>query len=424
MKILKKMILGRNPSIFKDNCLFMSNGNGKMVGFDIESEKIVKEIKIPFLYVQISPVLDRLLVSGQGRYILVDYDLTKIEEFTKIEDIENFHLSSLLQNPIYAGAFDKDLKNTFIYKYPELKLVSIFPKDSDGDLYYFENYRVVETGKKNRRIEFANYLTGETLWQRSFEELDITRLDKFVGDAGEVLVCVCDENLLLGLDKTTGAIRWRVRQRVKTSKILLNTVSGNLYQFYNTWEYDEYLEEDYPLIFLEINTQTGEILYDDDIFKHPKHQPIEGLGTNEEIINWRFHNALQWGSKIYFLLSNKKVGTRIAKVVAFDVILHQFTEVLDTLFYITANECWFMAEGKIFLTSKLMDRIEIEHPNDYIKGFESGNLAEFEQYFNQKLDSEKYNRVDSFEKDNTKEYCAYAITKEEYLTIIDLEENA
>ena len=423
MKILKRLILGRNPSIFKDNCLFMSGGNGKIVGFDIELEKLVKEIKIPFAYVQISPVLDRLLVSGQGRHILVDYDLTKIDEYTKIEDREHFHLSNLLQNPIYAGAFDKDLKSTFIYQYPELKLVSTFPKDSDGDLHYFENYRVVETGKENRRVEFSNFLTGETLWQRSFEELAITRLDKFVGDVGEILVCVCDENLLLGIDKATGEIRWRVRQRVKTSNILLNKVSGNLYQFYNTWECDntDDLAEGFQLIFLEINTQTGEILYDDDIFKHPKHQAIEGLGTNEDILNWRFHKALQWGSKIYFLLSNTKMGANIANVVAFDVILQRFTAVLDTLFYITANECWFMAEGKIFLTSKLMDKIEIEHPDDYIKGFGDGDLKKFELYFNQKLDSEKYGRVDSFRQNGNEEY--YAFTKEEYLTIIDLEDN-
>ncbi|MEA5139658.1 hypothetical protein [Arcicella rigui] len=314
-------------------------------------------------------------------YATLDYVGFYLKNETNIiEGIISLQIQNILwKRELYS--FYKD------YSFEENIIIKVVYLDGKIDKY----------GAKGKEKAFLGlqFLTGETLWQRSFKELGITSLDKFIGDIDNILVCACGKTIL-GLDKNTGEIHWKLRHRSEAQYTLLNPSTGCLYQLYGWADSGS----NNSLILLEIDAKTGTILYDKSIFKHPNYQPIDNLGTEQDWKYPRFHNAVQWKEKVYFLVN--PTGTSwLANVFEFDCIQKRVTKVSDEL-YATTNSI-FVAEGKLFINSEICKKVASRD----------------------NLENDKWSRAISIPRmDGEKEYSEYyAISKESYLTIFDLEDN-
>jgi hypothetical protein len=199
--------------------------------------------------------------------------------------------------------------------------------------------------------------------------------------------------VLVLIDKATGEVRWKIRHRSKVEETLINKENGNLYNIYG-WEQGG---TNVNLNLLEINVQTGEVLYDGDIFQHPQYESIPNLGQNKDWMFPRFHLAVQWKSKIYFMV-NLFWSSGLVHIFEFDTLKKRIIQVSDEL-YGTTNS-FFAAEGKLFITTSIAKRIETQDnpdPDYWARVVWKSVLNEPNEYV--------------------------AISKEEYLTIIDLEDN-
>ena len=330
------------------------------------------KIETPEYEILHSKIIENKL-SLAGKW-LFDFETLKIDEiiipnliaeqyyFHWDKNLDFLRLTIRNENKFFEGIYD--VQNSKILWQKELYTFS-----SD---YVFENEIIIKSiyldgkidtyGSKGTQKAFIafNFLTGSTLWQRSFEELGITQLDKFVGDVGDVLVCAFDEYNLIGLDKTTGNELWRVKHKAKLLNGILNAPSQSIYLFYGWADEDETIEQ-VNLNLLEIDSQTGQIRYDDDIFKHPNHQAVAGLRGNVFYGYPKFYSALQWGEVIYFLVPISGIGP-LAQIMAFDTVQKCIVEVSEQFF--TTFHQWFVAEGKLFITAKVGKNIDSEINTD------------------------------------------------------------
>ncbi len=253
----------------------------------------------------------------------------------------------------------------------------------------------------NKRIIALHFLTGETLWQRSFKELGITNLDKFIGDIDNVLICACGKTIL-GLDKNTGEELWRVNHYTEVANAVLNQASGYIYLFYGWSGPENNFSENDNITFLEIEALTGEVLYDNSIFKHPNYIELNGLRHYEGTGDYpRFYNALQWKHKIYFLINSWH--SSMVKIMEFDTVNKRISYLTEQSYEANANSNWFIAEGKLFIQSRISQQIESEENPD-------------PSYWS------KIHRKSQFDGEQM-HYQYFAISKESYLTIFDLENN-
>ncbi|MEA5139661.1 PQQ-binding-like beta-propeller repeat protein [Arcicella rigui] len=267
-------------------------------------------------------------------------------------------------------------------------------------IFINQKNEIFQTSQTNQ-VCHNNFLTGKTLWERSFNELGIVNLDKFIGDINNILICACGKTIL-GLDKNTGEELWRVNHYTEVANAVLNQASGYIYLFYGWSGPENNFSENDNITFIEIDALTGEVLYDNSIFKHPNYIELNGLRHYEGTGDYpRFQNALQWKHKIYFIINSWH--SSMVKIMEFDTVNKRISYLTEQSYEANANSNWFIAEGKLFIQSRISQQIESEENPDPLYWSKIYSKSQFDGEHMQ--------------------YQHFAISKESYLTIFDLEDN-
>ncbi|MEA5260858.1 hypothetical protein VB264_23870 [Arcicella aquatica] len=321
-----------------------------------------------------------------------------------MSEYEDFYIAEFIDDNLCRGIPKNDFESFFFFRFDDKKIVTRFHFSKLNRCFFIKNISALYIEyqiKSGKIIESLNYLTGETLWERSFKELGIDNLYNFIGDIDNILVCACGKTIL-GLDKNTGEELWRVNHYIELGYSILNQITGCVYLFYGWSGPENNFSETNNITFLEIEAQTGKVLYDNSIFKHPNYLELNGLRHYEGTGDYpRFYNALQWKHKIYFLINSWH--SAMAKIMEFDTVNKRISHLTEQSYEANSNNGWFVAEGKLFIQSRISQQIESEENPDPLYWSKIYSKSQF--------DGEHMH------------YQHFAISKESYLTIFDLEDN-
>lgn len=407
--IVSKILYKEELRIFqynKRNVFFLEKQNGNLwTRLDTITLQPVWTKDLTGLNLNESDFYDEYILDGKGLL----FDLKTNEVFLLSNQIPHFRwiaspkheygvFSTLEDNILKSGVYS--LQNKTILWINELVINGLgFGVHDKSNISFLLVSKDIKGN--NKSIIALHFLTGETLWERSCKELGIVNLDKFIGDIDNILVCACGETIL-GLDKNTGEELWRVNHYTELANAILNQASGSIFLFYGWSGPENNFSEKDNIIFLEIEALTGEVLYDNSIFKHPNYIELNGLRHYEGTGDYpRFYNALQWKDKIYFLINSWH--SSMVKIMEFDTVNKRISYLTEQSYEANANSNWFIAEGKLFIQSRISQQIESEENPDPSYWSKIHCKSQF--------DGEQMH------------YQYFAISKEPYLTIFDLEEN-
>ncbi len=174
--------------------------------------------------------------EGIERFLITDIDTTTggVDNLiTTVNDIESMtinghhYLGVVSSDPypnwnydVFYGLYDYDA-GQWLYN---RKLVSE-PSQANAGLHleYFENKVYVSAGNKIACFDFA---TGERLWRREFP-LDFM-FSRFIVREG-LVVANCENNILYGLDASTGVTRWQGEGAGTSSRLEDRYLNGVVY---------------------------------------------------------------------------------------------------------------------------------------------------------------------------------------------------